>query len=229
MLHGAIFLFPVALATLCLQRGDGGHSLARGWIVVFAIEIVLYVVGTAFIVLILAKDRTVNVYKIAAATDPLTGVLNRRGFFEAAPMLHAAQSSQHGAGQRACLRPRSLQADQRPMRTCGRAMQCCNCLPRSRARRSAPSDIIGRLGGEEFVALLPSTLPEAAIAAERVRAAFAAASIVRNGQQIAATVSIGVASARRPRRWICSSRAPTRRSTAPRRMGATGSRPRRCD
>ena len=69
MLHGAIFLFPVGLATLCCT-GEGGQGLARGWIVVFAIEIVLYVVGTAFIVLILAKDRTVNRYKLAAATDP---------------------------------------------------------------------------------------------------------------------------------------------------------------
>ena len=56
------------------------------------------------------------------------------------------------------------------------------------------TDIIGRLGGEEFVALLPSTAVEAAIAAEWVRAAFAVASIVRNGRHIAATVSIGVAS-----------------------------------
>src|SRR5262249_30400351 len=78
MLHGAIFLFPVALATLCCM-GEGGQGfsqglaqglaqgfsqgLARGWIVVFVIEIVLYVVGTAFIVLILGKDRTVNVTK----------------------------------------------------------------------------------------------------------------------------------------------------------------------
>jgi diguanylate cyclase (GGDEF)-like protein len=56
------------------------------------------------------------------------------------------------------------------------------------------TDIVGRLGGEEFVALLPSTATEAAVAAERVRAAFAVASIVRNGRRIAATVSIGVAS-----------------------------------
>ena len=39
MLHGAIFLFPVALASL------GVRSLATGWIAVFAIEVVLYVVG----------------------------------------------------------------------------------------------------------------------------------------------------------------------------------------
>ena len=88
ILHGAIFLLPVALATLTPGE-DGNHSLAQGWIVVFAIEIVLYLVGTAFIVLILAKDRTVNVYKTAASTDALTGVLNRRGFFEAASMFLA--------------------------------------------------------------------------------------------------------------------------------------------
>jgi diguanylate cyclase (GGDEF)-like protein len=56
------------------------------------------------------------------------------------------------------------------------------------------TDIVGRLGGEEFAALLPSTAPEAAVAAERVRAALAAIPIVSNGRSIAATVSIGVAS-----------------------------------
>ena len=54
------------------------------------------------------------------------------------------------------------------------------------------SDVIGRLGGEEFVALLPSTLAEAGIAAERVRRAFEAASILP-GAHATATVSIGVA------------------------------------
>ena len=56
MLHGAIFLFPMALASLSLDLG-GGRSLATGWVAVFAIEVVLYVVGAAFIVLVLAKDR----------------------------------------------------------------------------------------------------------------------------------------------------------------------------
>ena len=73
MLHGSIFLFPVALATI--SPDDGVHSLARGWIAVFAIEILLYVVGTAFMVLILAKDRTVHLYKTAATTVRLPACL----------------------------------------------------------------------------------------------------------------------------------------------------------
>ena len=194
MLHGAIFLFPVALATLCCT-GEGGQGLARGWIVVFAIEIVLYVVGTAFIVLILAKDRTVNRYKLAAATDPLTGLLNRRGFFEAAGSLIAIS-------RRNRMAPVSVlvfdldhfkAVNDRSGHATGDAMlQLFAKVARETLRAT---DIIGRLGGEEFVALLPSTAAEAAIAAERVRAAFAVATIVRSGRRIAATVSIGVASA----------------------------------
>ena len=54
-------------------------------------------------------------------------------------------------------------------------------------------DVIGRLGGEEFVAMVSGTLAEATIAAERIRSAFAAAEIVRGGQRVTATVSVGIA------------------------------------
>jgi diguanylate cyclase (GGDEF)-like protein len=54
-------------------------------------------------------------------------------------------------------------------------------------------DVIGRLGGEEFVALLPNALNEAIVAAERVRQAFAAASNIPGGDHVPATVSIGAA------------------------------------
>ena len=191
MLHGAIFLFPVLLATI--SPDDGVHSLARGWIAVFAIEIVLYVVGTAFIVLILAKDRTVHLYKTAATTDPLTGVLNRRGFFEAAAIVMGRN--------RKSMVPVSVLAfdldhfksiNDRHGHAVGDAV--LQLFARVVRETMRADDVIGRLGGEEFVAVLPGALKDAAAAGERVRSALAAASIVRNGQHIAATVSIGVAS-----------------------------------
>ena len=192
MLHGAIFLFPVALATLS-QDANVFRGLARGWIAVFVIEIVLYVVGAAFIVLILAKDRTVRFYKMAAATDPLTGVLNRRGFFQGAAMVMERNRGRLG--------PVSVLAfdldhfksinDRWGHAVGDSVLQLFATVARKTMRAD---DVIGRFGGEEFVAILPGALADAAVVAERVRAAFAAAGAEFDGRQIAATVSAGVAS-----------------------------------
>jgi len=191
MLQGAIFLFPVALATLS-QDGNVFRGLARVWISVFVVEIVLYVVGAAFIVLILAKDRSVRFYKMAAATDPLTGVLNRRGFFQGAAIVMDRN--------RRSLAPVSVLAfdldhfksinDRRGHAVGDSVLQLFATVARKTMRAG---DVIGRVGGEEFVAILPGTLADAAAVAERVRAAFAAAGAEPDGRQIAATVSAGVA------------------------------------
>ena len=186
MLHGAIFLFPVALASL------GVKSLATGWIAVFAIEVVLYVVGAAFIVLVLAKDRTVNRYKAAAETDPLTSLLNRRGFFAAAAALMS--------GNKGGKTPVSVCAfdldhfksiNDRFGHKAGDAV--LELFAKVARKTMRADDVIGRIGGEEFVAIISGTLAEACIAAERVRSAFEKAAVAPDTPQIPATVSIGVA------------------------------------
>jgi diguanylate cyclase (GGDEF)-like protein len=55
------------------------------------------------------------------------------------------------------------------------------------------SDLSGRIGGEEFAALLPCSLEEGVLAAERVRETFAASGIVCEQGPVDTTVSIGVA------------------------------------
>jgi diguanylate cyclase (GGDEF)-like protein len=55
------------------------------------------------------------------------------------------------------------------------------------------TDLSGRIGGEEFAALLPCPLEEGVVAAERVREAFAASNIVVEEGRVDTTVSIGVA------------------------------------
>ncbi len=191
MLHGAIFLFPVALATFA-PGGDGSHGVARGWIAVFAIEIVLYVVGTAFVVLILAKDRTVHLYKTAATTDPLTGLLNRRGFFEAVDMIMARSRNRNAPVNVLGFDLDHFKSinDRFGHAVGDDVLQMFAKVVRETMRAD---DVIGRLGGEEFVALVPGTLADAAGVAERVRSAFAATGIVRNDQRVATTVSVGVA------------------------------------
>jgi diguanylate cyclase (GGDEF)-like protein len=55
------------------------------------------------------------------------------------------------------------------------------------------SDLSGRVGGEEFAALLPCALDEGVLVAERVREAFEASGIVCEDGPVDTTVSIGVA------------------------------------
>ena len=77
-LHGAVFMFPIPIASMMTEQ-SGVITLAAGWLAVFVLETLLYVVGTAFIVLVLTKERTLRMHKTAALTDPLTGLYNRRG------------------------------------------------------------------------------------------------------------------------------------------------------
>jgi len=58
-------------------------------------------------------------------------------------------------------------------------------------------DILARLGGDEFALLLPETeLAQAAIVAERLRAAVEASPLIIDNSSIAMTVSIGIAASR---------------------------------
>jgi diguanylate cyclase (GGDEF)-like protein len=190
ILHGAVFLFPVALAGLS-QSGSQMFSFGTGWVAVYAIEVVLYVVGAAFVVLVLAKDRTVRQYKLAAATDPLTNLLNRRGFFEAcAEMMRKRQQAKQPVSVLAFDLDHFKKINDTHGHSVGDATLHLFAAVAKKTLRA--SDAVGRLGGEEFVALLPSNLAEASVAAERVRHAFEQASALP-GAHATATVSIGIA------------------------------------
>jgi diguanylate cyclase (GGDEF)-like protein len=190
ILHGMVFLFPVGLAAL--SQGNGMLNLGTGWIAVYAIEVVLYVVGAAFVVLVLAKDRTVRHYKMVAATDSLTDLLNRRGFFEACGEI---MGNRRLSKEPVSVLAFDLDHFKKINDTHGhQAGDATLHLFASIAKKTLRAgDAIGRLGGEEFVALLPANLAEAGIAAERVRNAFEKASALPGGHATA-TVSIGIAS-----------------------------------
>src|SRR5262249_49687673 len=81
VLHGFVLMLPIVLGAL-LQPADEkfGSSI---WAMVFSIELVLYAVGTVFVIFMLVSERTVTAHKTAASVDPLTGMFNRRGFAEA--------------------------------------------------------------------------------------------------------------------------------------------------
>jgi diguanylate cyclase (GGDEF)-like protein len=193
VLHGAVFLIPIPLASL-LPAERGIANLASSWIAVFALESMLYVIGTAFIVLTLAKERTLRIQRDAAFTDELTGVLNRRGFFAAAQKLLAQRAKK---GEPVSVLMFDLDHFKSINDRFGHpigdeVLKLFAAITRSTMRSS---DILARFGGEEFVALLPCAIADAGIAAERVRSAFAGAAGVIAGCPVAATVSAGAAGA----------------------------------
>jgi diguanylate cyclase (GGDEF)-like protein len=177
-----------------LPADRGIASLASGWIAIFALETMLYVVGTAFIVLVLAKERAVRIQKDAASTDELTGMLNRRGFFAAAPLLVARQAKNQ---EPVSVLVFDLDHFKSINDRFGHAVgdEALRLFAATAIGNLRVSDIVARFGGEEFVAMLPGSLADATAAAERVRLAFQATAGTVAGRPAAATVSIGTASA----------------------------------
>jgi diguanylate cyclase (GGDEF)-like protein len=196
VLHGMVFLPPIPLA---FMRADeqGASLLSNGWMAVFTLEMLLYAVGTAFIVLIMTKERVEHVHKTAAMTDPLTGLLNRRGFMEQAQAVMARQSAQRS---RATVLMLDLDRFKSINDGYGHAIgdEVLRVFAMTIKTNMRASDIIGRLGGEEFAAVLPNGLGDASAVAERVRAAFEIAGVEICGHPLRATVSIGAACAEMP-------------------------------
>lgn len=189
VLHGIVFVPPIPLAVM---RAGEATLLSSGWIAVFTLETLLYVIGTAFIVLMMAKERSESLYKTAAATDPLTGLLNRRGFMERAELLIGRNTR---GGGRVSLLMFDLDHFKLINDRYGHAGgdAALRVFSETIQYTMRDGDVIGRLGGEEFAALVAGSAEEAEIAAERVRAAFEADGAVIVGHRMAATVSIGVA------------------------------------
>ncbi len=80
-MHGLVLMLPILLGNL-LQPHDAKFATSV-WVTGFSVELVLYAIGTVFVIFILVSERAVIAHKTAASTDPLTGMFNRRGFAEA--------------------------------------------------------------------------------------------------------------------------------------------------
>ncbi|MFI4862344.1 MAG: diguanylate cyclase [Phycisphaerales bacterium JB063] len=131
-----------------------------------------------------------------AATDALTGIANRRALTESLERRHA-QSVRDGNdmavlmidmdGFKALNDTAGHAAGDRILRLTARVLKA-NCRA---------SDVAGRIGGDEFVVVLPSTeIDEARAVAERIREDFAAASISlcdTLGYEGRVTMSVGMA------------------------------------
>lgn len=169
-----------------------GPLLPGPWFATVVLVTVLGKVALALIILAMAKERLELRQRVEAMTDALTGLPNRRGFYRQALrrlrdrrlVVHPAAVLMfdldhfkrindrfgHGAGDRVLV----VFAD-----------VLTNSLK--------ATDIVGRVGGEEFAVLLDNADVETAhMVAERVRSAFEVDGAVIGGERVSPTVSAGV-------------------------------------
>jgi diguanylate cyclase (GGDEF)-like protein len=189
--HGALFLLRTPLvAVLPLSPSNG--MLGSVWLTVLSFEALLFTISIAFILLAMAKERTELRHRTAAMVDPLTGIANRRSFLQDAAQL----AKRHAANPR----PTAVllidldhfkSINDRFGHALGdRALEVFADTARQSMRSS---DLLGRLGGEEFAAVLSDTSRDKAVAvAERIREGFAKAAQDVGGRPVCATVSIGL-------------------------------------
>ena len=190
VLHGLVLMLPILLGGLLRPHDDAFASSI--WVTVFSIELVLYAVATVFVIFMLVSERVVTAHKTAASTDPLTSMFNRRGFAEATSRVIEREAN---AGRPVTVLIFDLDhfksINDRFGHSAGdEILKLFATVVLSTLRIT---DLSGRVGGEEFAALLPCPLDEGVIAAERVREAFADSGIVVEDGPVDTTVSIGVA------------------------------------
>jgi diguanylate cyclase (GGDEF)-like protein len=167
------------------------------WLQHITLAIVLLTLTTEAMLIFRPMVRRIANYandlRRLANIDALTGILNRRSFVERAEVeiMRARR-----AGKPLCVLMLDIDHFKQINDTYGHAGGDTALRALAQTLRGAirPSDLLGRLGGEEFAVLLPDTAPEAALVlAERLRAVVDQSLVNFGGLAIRQTVSIGCA------------------------------------
>jgi diguanylate cyclase (GGDEF)-like protein len=179
---------------------DASRLVGGPWFTLLVLESLINVIALAILVVSMAKERAGLEERIAASTDELTGVASRRAFLaDGESRLAAARKL--GAPASAVLFDldhfkgfNDNYGHETGDRVLKAFAECASQILR-------PDDLFGRIGGEEFAALLIGVGGESAQAvAERLRRAVEKIQMIKDGARLQISVSAGVSTALRSER-----------------------------
>jgi diguanylate cyclase (GGDEF)-like protein len=190
--HAGFLLARIPFAATLATSAASGHAQGTA-VLVIAFEALFVVFCLPFLRVAMAKERTEVAQKTAALTDALTGIANRRAFFDrGSALLDEAVADRRPAALLLFDLDRFKEINDTAGHQAGdRVLQAFCGLVEAAMR---PGDLFGRLGGEEFACLLADTgITPAMQTAERLRSAFGRLRL--SDLTIRPTVSVGIAMA----------------------------------
>jgi diguanylate cyclase (GGDEF)-like protein len=190
--QGALFLLRTPMVGVLRGSPANDSMFGSVWMTVLSFESLLFTISTAFILLAMAKERTELRHRTAAMVDPLTGIANRRSFMQDASLLAKRHiGNPHPTAVLLIDLDHFKSINDRFGHALGDRVLAIFADAARKSMRG--SDLFGRLGGEEFAAMLTETNREKAVAvAERIRESFAQMAHDVDGCPVRATVSIGL-------------------------------------
>ena len=167
--------------------------LVVSWVWLFAFDLLLPLWAFLLVGAWRQRDRAEAALARLAVTDLLTGLLNRRGFFE-----HANSAIAQARRSRVPVAVAMFDIDRFKLINDGYGHDAGDAVLRQVAAALSADqragDVLGRFGGEEFVLLTPGNdASQAAITVERLRAAVRSAVLHPAGKAASVTMSAGIA------------------------------------
>src|SRR5580693_1536531 len=199
--HGTALL----IGTYSTFTGSTGQDAVPAIMSLFGFiyfESIIFALGTSVFVFAFVNERNQAATRAAASKDPLTGIANRTAFLETAKqLLESCQRNQTPVSAIMFDLDRFKDINDKYGHSVGDAVLKKFCDAAIAALRD--TDLFGRMGGEEFAAILPAASIEVSLLrAERIRLTFADECRFLRGHRINATVSGGVSASAEDDRTI---------------------------
>lgn len=190
-IHGLFFAYGAFEATI---GGLAAPVDLRGfWLVLIHFETLIFVIGTSMFAVAMAREQRELARIVHANTDELTGLANRRAFYNGAAAFFSDGAPAQGELSVILF---DLDAFKGINDRFGHAVgdRVLGSFGEAVRKALRGTDVIGRIGGEEFAAIVPSANAERAREiGDRVRTGFAAACKLLEIPDLHPTLSGGVA------------------------------------